>query len=33
VVHVEPNRRLKVGEFVDVRITGSTEHDLHGVIA
>jgi ribosomal protein S12 methylthiotransferase len=33
VVHIEPHRRLKVGEFVDVRITASDAHDLHGALA
>jgi ribosomal protein S12 methylthiotransferase len=32
VVHVQPDRRLKVGEFYDVRIAGSDEHDLFGVL-
>ena len=33
VVHIEPHRRLKVGEFLDVRIKSSTAHDLHGALA
>jgi ribosomal protein S12 methylthiotransferase len=30
---VRTRRRLAVGDFVDVRITGADEHDLHGVPA
>jgi ribosomal protein S12 methylthiotransferase len=33
VVHVAPHRRLKVGEFVEVRIERSSEHDLYGALA
>jgi ribosomal protein S12 methylthiotransferase len=33
VVHVKKDRRLKVGEFVNVRIEASDEHDLFGRIA
>lgn len=32
VVHVQPDRRLRVGEFFDVRIRAADEHDLHGVV-
>jgi ribosomal protein S12 methylthiotransferase len=29
VVHVKPDARIKVGEFVDVRVTAADTHDLH----
>ncbi|MCX7901582.1 MAG: radical SAM protein, partial [Burkholderiaceae bacterium] len=32
VVYVAADARLRVGEFFDVRITGSDAHDLHGVL-
>jgi ribosomal protein S12 methylthiotransferase len=28
VVHITPSRKLKAGEFMQVRVTGSDEHDL-----
>jgi ribosomal protein S12 methylthiotransferase len=33
IVHVKPNRKLKVGEFFDVRVTASDAHDLFAVPA
>ncbi len=33
VVRIQPHRRLRVGEFFDVRITSSDAHDLHGSLA
>ncbi|MFN7779459.1 MAG: 30S ribosomal protein S12 methylthiotransferase RimO [Betaproteobacteria bacterium] len=33
VVHVAPHRRLKVGEFFEVRIERTSEHDLYGTVA
>jgi len=33
VVRVAADPRLKVGEFYEVRITGSADHDLSGVLA
>jgi ribosomal protein S12 methylthiotransferase len=32
VVRIQPHRRLKVGEFFDVRITGADAHDLRGIV-
>ena len=32
VVQIAPDRRLKVGEFFDVRIRSSDAHDLHGAL-
>jgi ribosomal protein S12 methylthiotransferase len=33
VVHVQPHRRLKVGEFFDVRVKSTDAHDLHALLA
>ncbi len=33
VVHLRPDERLKVGEFFDVTIERSSEHDLYGALA
>jgi ribosomal protein S12 methylthiotransferase len=30
---IRTRRRLAVGDFVDMRVTGADEHDLHGVLA
>jgi ribosomal protein S12 methylthiotransferase len=32
VVHIEPTRKARVGEFVRVRVTGSDEHDLYAQV-
>ena len=32
LVYIENGHALKVGEFVNVRVTGSDEHDLHAEI-
>jgi ribosomal protein S12 methylthiotransferase len=30
VVHIEPTRKARVGEFAQVRVSGADEHDLYG---
>jgi ribosomal protein S12 methylthiotransferase len=32
VVHIARGSKLKVGEFVDVEITGSSDHDLEAKV-
>ncbi|HSQ05030.1 MAG TPA: 30S ribosomal protein S12 methylthiotransferase RimO, partial [Burkholderiales bacterium] len=32
VVHVKPAAKLKVGEFIDVRVTSADTHDLHACV-
>jgi ribosomal protein S12 methylthiotransferase len=32
VVHIENGKKLKVGDFVDVKITRADAHDLHGTV-